>query len=168
MEEKTENNLKAAIAGESQANTKYLIFSEKAEKEGFTNVSRLFRATSFAEQVHATKHLRTLGGIKSTSENLQAAIDGETYEFTEMYPGFITDAEEEKEKLAIKSYEWAMEAEKLHEGLYSKAKQAVDSGKDAELKNIYVCPTCGYTHEGDEPVDKCPICNLPGNKFLKF
>ncbi|MHA2295254.1 MAG: rubrerythrin family protein [Candidatus Hodarchaeales archaeon] len=168
MKEKTDKNLQSAFAGESQANTKYLVFSDKAEKEGFPNVARLFRANSFAEQIHATRHLRTLGGIKSTSDNLQTAIDGETYEFTVMYPEFIDVAKEEEEKSAIKSFEWAMEAEKIHESLYSKAKDAVDGGKDADISSIFICPNCGYTHEGDEVVDKCPLCNLAGEKFIKF
>lgn len=164
----TEKNLWDAFAGESQAHMKYLAFGDKAEKEGFSNIARLFKATGFAEQIHATKHLRTLDGIKSTTENLQTAINGEQFEQQDMYPAYVAVAELEGEKAAKKSAEWALESEKLHEALYRKAKESVDSGKDMEIKHVYVCPICGYTHEGESPEDRCPICKVPGSKFVKF
>ncbi|MHA1168716.1 MAG: rubrerythrin family protein, partial [Candidatus Hodarchaeales archaeon] len=130
MRKMTEKNLNDAFAGESQAHMRYLAFGDKAEKEGFSNIARLFKATSFAEQVHATKHFKTLGGIKGTSDNLQAAIDGEHFEQHDMYPAYVAVAELEGEKAAKKSAEWALESEKLHEALYKKAKESVDAGKD--------------------------------------
>ena len=167
MKEKTEKNLKDAFAGESQAHMKYLAFADKAEKENFSNVARLFRANSYAEQVHATNHLRTLNGIKKTTENLQEAIEGETYEVEEMYPAFVKDAEEEQEKGAETVTKWAMEAEKVHAELYKKAKEAVEKGQDIEFQPVHVCQVCGFTVEGEAP-DICPVCGSPKDKFTRF
>ena len=158
MRQMTEANLSAAFAGESQAHMKYMAFAARAERDGFPNVARLFRAISFAEQVHATSHLRTLGHVQSTGENLQAAIDGETYEVNEMYPSFIVVAEQQNEKLAARSETWALEAEKIHAGFYSNAKQAVDSGSDMEVGAIQIYSVCGWTGFGEAP-DRCPVCN---------
>lgn len=167
MKEKSEENLKNAFAGESQAHMRYLAFADKAEKENLTNVARLFRANSFAEEIHATNHLRTLSGIGKTSENLKAAIEGETYEVEEMYPTFISMAQEEQEKGAETVTKWALEAEKVHAGLYKKAKEAVDNGEDMEFQPIQVCQVCGFTVEGEAP-DQCPLCGSPKEKFSRF
>jgi rubrerythrin len=167
MKEKSEKNLKDAFAGESQAHMRYLAFADKAEKENLANVARLFRANSFAEEIHATNHLRTLSGIGKTSENLKAAIEGETYEVEEMYPTFISVAQEEQEMGAETVTKWALEAEKVHAGLYKKAKEAVDTGEDMEFQPIHVCQVCGFTVEGEAP-DQCPLCSSPKEKFSRF
>jgi rubrerythrin len=163
----TEANLKNAFAGESQANTKYNIFSEKAKKEGYPNVARLFAATSFSEQVHASNHNRILSGVKPTSENLQAGIEGESFEIDEMYPAYKAVAAAQGEKQAEKYVDWALASEKVHVCLYQKAKQAVDNKKDADFGPLNVCTVCGYTVDGEAP-DKCPICNSPKDKFKAF
>lgn len=167
MKEKSGKNLRDALSGESQAHIKYLAFADKAEKENFSNVARLFRANSFAEQVHATNHLRTISGIGNTAENLAAAIEGEIYEVNKMYPAFIKDAEEEQEKGAETMAKWALEAEKVHANLYKKAKESVEQGEDMEYAPIHVCQVCGFTVEGEAP-DKCPICNSPKERFTRF
>jgi rubrerythrin len=167
MKKMTEENLKNAFAGESQANVKYLIFANKAEKEGFPNVAKILRAVAYSEQLHATNHYDQLGNIQETSKNLQIAIDGETFEIEEMYPAYKAVAELQLEKGAQRTLYWAIEAEKIHLGLHRKAKQAVDSGKDVEIGDIFVCGLCGYTMEAPVP-DKCPICGWPKEKFKKF
>ena len=164
---KSEENLKEAFAGESQANQKYLAFANKADKEGFAQVAKLFRAAANAEHVHATNHLRTLGGIKSTKENLNMAIEGEHHEFTDMYPDFIEDAKEENNPSAERTFQWANEVEEIHHKLYGQAKKAVEEGKDLEAQDIYVCQGCGYTVEGEAP-DKCPVCGAPKKMFKKI
>jgi rubrerythrin len=163
----TQANLEAAFAGESQAHMKYLAFSAKADKEGFPNVARLFKAIAYAEQVHATSHLKTLKGVGKTAENLEAAIGGETYEVDEMYPAFIAVAKVQEEKAATRSNEWAMEAEKIHAEMYGAAKTAVEGGNDAEVGQVYVCSVCGWTGEG-EPPDECPLCKVKKEKFVTF
>ena len=167
MRKMTKANLESAFAGESQAHMKYLIFAEQAEKEKFPNVARLFRAIAFAEQVHATNHLKVLGGIGQTAENLATAIGGETYEVEEMYPAFRAVAELQEEKNAVRSTTWALEAEKVHAGMYEKARQAVLSGQDADIGDIYICELCGWTVEGEAP-ERCPICGATRDKFRKF
>jgi rubrerythrin len=163
----TQNNLKAAFAGESQANRKYLFFAERAEKDGFPQVARLFRAVAEAETVHARKHLQTLdGGIGETAKNLEAAIDGELYESTEMYPDFIRQAESENNKAAITGFTWANKVEELHADLYDKALEAVKSGKAMKDVPYFVCQGCGYTAEGNAP-DRCPVCGAPASRFKK-
>jgi len=164
---KTENNLKEAFAGESQANRKYLAFAEQADKDGLPQIAKLFRAAATAETVHAHNHLRVIGGIKSTVENLKTAIGGEHYEFTSMYPQFIEDAKSEGNKQAERTFDLANQVEKIHHGLYENALKAAESGRDLEKKEIYVCPVCGYTHEGKLP-DKCPVCGTPKDKFKKI
>ncbi|GAW31946.1 rubrerythrin [Carboxydocella sp. JDF658] len=159
----TTDNLKAAFAGESQANRKYLAFAKQAEKEGYPGVAKLFRAAAEAETIHAHAHLRVLGEIKSTAENLQAAIQGETYEFEKMYPGFIATAQQEGNKQAERSFHMANEAEKVHEQLFSKALANLESKFDAEY---FVCEVCGHIAEGNAP-DKCPICGVPGSKYFQ-
>ena len=132
----TEDNLKAAFAGESQAHMRYLIFAKRAETEGFPNITRSFRAISHAEQVHATNHLDVLGMIRGSVDNLQMAIDGETYEVNEMYPAFNAVAQLQEEKGAMNTTNWALQAEKIHAGMYQKAKQAVESKKDIQLGSV--------------------------------
>jgi len=163
----TNDNLKAAFAGESQANRKYLAFAKKAESEGLTQVAKLFRAAADAETVHAHAHLRVLGGIKSTQENLQEAIEGEGFEFQKMYPEFLAEAEKEGNKAAIVSFKYALAVEEIHHGLYSEALKAVDSGSDLPEEKIYVCQVCGNTVKGHAP-DKCPVCNVSKDKFIEI
>lgn len=167
MRKMTEDNLKAALAGESQAHIKYMAFAEAAEKEHLANISRLFRANSYAEQVHAVNNLRTLAGIGKTSENLQAAMEGENFEVEEMYPAYKLVAESQGEKMAVMMFHAAMESEKVHAGLYKKAKEAADQGKDLDYFQVQVCSVCGFTVEGDAP-DKCPVCGAPKEKFKTF
>ena len=159
----SEQNLKDAFAGESQANRKYLAFAKQADKEGFAQVAKLFRAAAEAETVHAHTHLRTFGGINSTADNLQEAISGETYEFTSMYPEMIKTAEKEGEKKALRSFTWANEVEKIHAGLYQKALDSIDNSVEADY---YVCDVCGYTCENEAP-DVCPVCKSQKKAFFK-
>jgi rubrerythrin len=163
---KTKENLEFAFAGESQANRKYLFFAEKAETEGQKRIARLFRAAAEAETVHARNHLKVLQAIKSTKENLQAAISGENYEFSEMYPQFIKTANSEGEKKAADSFDLANKVEKVHHSLYQEALTDLEKGTTKELKPFYVCQVCGNTVEGEAP-DKCPICGAP-KKMFKF
>jgi len=167
MRKMSEDNLKNAFAGESQAHMRYIIFAKKAEEEGFPNVSRLFKAISYAEQVHATNHFDVLGMIRGSTDNLQAAIDGETYEINEMYPAFNTVAKLQEEKGAQRTTDWALQAEKIHASMYQKARQAVESSKDIKLGTVYICDSCGYTVEGEAP-NRCPVCGATKEKFRKF
>ena len=164
---KSEDGLKSAFAGESQVNRKYLAFAKKAEQEGLPGVARLFHAAAAAETVHAHNHLRVLGGIKSTAENLKEAIDGEFYEFTTMYPEFIDNADTEENAGAKRTFNYANEVEKIHHELYKKALELVESGKDLEVQDMYVCSVCGYTHEG-EPPETCPVCSAAKKAFNKI
>jgi rubrerythrin len=163
----TQANLEAAFAGESQAHMKYAIFADKAEEEGYPEVARLFRAISFAERVHATNHLRELGGIGDTVANLEVAIEGENYENTEMYPAFNAVAKLQEEKGAMRSIHYALEAEKIHEAMYGEAKQTVAAGNDIQSAPVFVCPVCGHTVIGEAP-DKCPVCGLSKEKYRQF
>jgi rubrerythrin len=167
MRKMTESNLQAAFAGESQAHMRYLIFCDQAEKDGHVNVARLFKAIAFAEQVHATNHLKTLGGIDTTATNLQTAINGETYEVEEMYPAFKAVAELQGEKGAVRSTGWALEAEKVHAELYGQAQTAVKGGNDMDLGKVHVCGVCGWTGTGEKP-DKCPICGAKAELIRTF
>ena len=160
----TTDNLKEAFAGESQAFQKYTAFAQKAEKEGLTNVARLFRLTAQAEQIHAAGHFKALDGIGSTTDNLQAAIDGETFEFEKMYPPMLEEAEKEGHRAKL-MFKYAVEAEEVHAKLYGQALEAVKEGKDLDT-DFFLCPVCGYIEFGQAP-DKCPICNLKGEKFIK-
>jgi rubrerythrin len=162
----TKENLAAAFAGESQANRKYLAFAKKAEEDGMPQVAKLFRAAAEAETIHALAHFRVMGGIKSTAENLEAAIGGEGEEFQDMYPKMLAEAQAEGNKPAEFSFKNALAVEEIHHGLYSKALEAVKAGNDLPAKKIYVCPVCGNTVEGDVP-DTCPICGVPGSKFTE-
>ena len=160
---KSEEGLKAAFAGESQANRKYLAFAKQADKDGYPQVAKLFRAAAEAETVHAHTHLRTLGGINSTAENLKEALAGETYEFKEMYPEMISDAKTEENKSALRSFNYANEVEKVHAALYQKALDNLDS---LEAVDYYVCSVCGYTCESKAP-EKCPVCGAREKAFFK-
>ena len=164
---KSEEGLKTAFAGESQANRKYLAFSKKAEQEGFPGIARLFHAAAAAETVHAHNHLRVLKGIKSTAENLKESIEGEFYEFTNMYPEFIENAKTDGNKSAERSFNYANDVEKVHHNLFKKALELLENGKDLGNKPMYVCSVCGYTQEGDPP-DTCPVCNSPKKVFNKI
>ncbi len=163
----TRKFLEDAYAGESQAHMKYLIFAEVADQEGFSNIARLFRAIAYAEFVHAKNHLRALGGIGSTVENLKAAIAGESYEVEEMYPVFNNAAKFQGEKEAERSTYYALSAEKIHAELYEKARVLSEGGKDLELREVYTCPVCGFPAVDDAP-ESCPICGAKGEIFVKF
>lgn len=162
---KSMDDLKAAFAGESQANRKYTAFAKKADDEGYKQVAKLFRAAAHAETIHAIKHFRTMGEIKSTAENLQAAIAGEHYEVVTMYPDFMKDAETEGDKPALHTFTQAWEVEKGHEQYYKEA--AASLGKETEEYDYYVCPVCGFTHARNAP-DKCPVCSTPGERFERI
>lgn len=162
---KTKENLKEAFAGESQANQKYRAFAKKAEKEGFTNIARLFRTTAEAERIHAEGHLRSLGGIESTVENLKSAIAGETYEYTEMYPPMLEAAEQENHKAKI-MFGYAVQAEAVHAKLYKMALEAAEKGVDIEEAEIYLCSVCGNIEIG-KPTENCPICGVRPEKYVQ-
>ena len=161
---KTENYLKEAFAGESQANRKYLAFAVKADQEGFPQAARLFRAAAEAETVHAHAHLRVLKGIRSTKENLQEAIAGESHEFQKMYPEMIEAAKAEGQKAAERSFAYANDVEKIHAGLYQKMLDNL--GSSQESYSYYVCPVCGFTAEKEAP-GVCPVCGTKGELFKK-
>ena len=158
----TFDNLKNAFAGESQANRKYLAFAAKAEKDGFPQVAKVFRAAAEAETVHAHGHLNAMDGVKSTLENLQAAVDGETYEYTEMYPPMTAQAQAEGHKAKL-MFGWAQKVEEVHARLFESARAALEQGKDLEAE-IYLCPVCGHL-EAKKPDAKCPVCGAPAEKF---
>jgi len=160
----TNDNLQTAFAGESQANRKYLFFAEKAEQEGYKQIAKLFRAAADAETVHARNHLKVMQGIKSTRENLLAARGGENYEFTEMYPEFIKQAEAEGNDKAKDSFDLANKVEQIHHGLFDTALIKIEKGETIGDKPIYVCQYCGTTVEGEAP-EKCPICGAPKKTF---
>jgi rubrerythrin len=162
---KTVENLKAAFAGESQANRRYLAFATAAEKEGYSQIAKLFRAVAAAETVHAHNHLRLLGEINATADNLKAAQAGENYEVTTMYPEFMGVAETEGEKKALNSFKWAWEVEKEHEELFKQT--LANLGGEFQNLEIWVCPVCGSTHVGVRP-EKCPVCGTPGERFQKI
>ncbi len=161
----TKENLLTAFAGESQANRKYLAFAKKAEKEGFKNVASLFKAAAEAETIHALGHLNAMDGVKSTLENLESAVYGETYEHDEMYPPMLELAEKEDHK-AKKMFKWAMKAEKVHANLYKLALEAVKNGIDLDSE-VYLCPVCGHLELKNAP-EKCPICGASSGKYLRI
>ena len=157
----TKQNLMDAFAGESQANRKYLAYSYKAEKEGYTQVAKLFKAAAHAETIHAHAHLRLAGKIGETLANLEDAIAGETHEFTHMYPEMIKDAEAEGNKAAASYMKWVNAVEEVHANLYRKALAAKG---EMEPTDYYVCTVCGYTHEGPHDAS-CPICHAASSAF---
>ena len=161
----TDANLKEAFAGESQANRKYLVFAKKAEQEGFSNVARLFRTAAEAETIHAFGHLNALDAVKSTADNLLAAVAGETYEFTEMYPPMLEQALTDNHK-AKRMFGYAVKAEAVHARLYKMAFEAVAQGKDLAETNFYLCPVCGHIEMGNPP-ETCPICGAKREKFTQ-
>lgn len=163
---KTDKNLKDAFAGESQANRRYLAFAQKAEEEGFTQAAKLFRAAAEAETVHALNHVRTSGEIKSTLDNLNTALGGETFEFMKMYPEFLATAKQEGNKQAAWSFDVANKVEQVHAKLYQKAIDALKNKKEMAKVDYYVCSVCGNTVEG-EPPEKCPVCGNPKSKYFK-
>ena len=167
MKEMTKENLKASLAGESQAHVKYQAFARQADKEAMPNIARLFRAVAHAELVHATNHLRELGGIGKTVANLEAAVDGENFEVDEMYAAYLEVAELQDEKGAARSMRYAVEAEKIHAGMYGDAKAVAETGEDIQIGTVYICPVCGFTHIG-EPPDRCPVCNAKKDRFKAF
>jgi len=161
----TTENLKDAFAGESQAFQKYSAFAKKAEREGFTNIAKLFKTTAEAERVHAEGHLKALEAIASTADNLKGAIEGETYEYTEMYPPMSDRATEEGHR-AKTMFRFALEAEKVHAEIYTKALEAVKAGVDMDVSDFYLCPICGYIELGEAP-EKCPVCGALSKVFEK-
>jgi len=164
MDGKTLKNLADAFAGESQANRKYLAFAKKANQDGYPQEAKLFKAAADAETVHAHNHLRAMGGVKSTEENLKEAVSGETFEFENMYPGMIEDAKNENEDEAKRSFIFANNVEKVHAGLYKKYLDNLGNNPDTP---IFVCQVCGNTVEGAAP-DKCPICGNPREMFKEI
>ena len=162
----TTENLKAAFAGESQANRKYLAYAKKADADGYPQVAKLFRAAAAAETVHAHAHFDVLGGVQGTAENLKDAISGEGHEFQDMYPGFVKEAEAEGNSAALLSFRRALAVEEIHHGLYEKALAAVESGGDIDSGRVLVCAVCGNTVYGEAP-DVCPICNAKKQAFFE-
>jgi rubrerythrin len=161
----TDTNLKEAFAGESQANRKYVAFAKKAEQEGFANVARLFRTAAEAETIHALGHLNSMDAVKSTVENLKVAVAGETYEYKEMYPPMLAQAQADNHK-AKRMFGYALEAEAVHAELYRLALEAVSKGKDLAEAKFYLCPVCGHIEMGIPP-DTCPICGVKGEKYVQ-
>ncbi len=179
----TKDALLSAFGGESMAHMRYLIFADTAEREGFLNIAKLFRAIAYSEQVHATNHYRALReynedakvvagapiGPGNTLKNLDLAIRGEEFEITEMYPVYLELAKYQGEREAERSFNFAYQAEKIHEQLYREAKSYVEKGQDWPLKGkVWICSVCGHTYVGDEPPEKCPICGVPKNKYVGF
>jgi rubrerythrin len=162
----TLENLAVAFAGESQANRKYLAFARQAEKESLPQIAKLFRAAAEAETLHALAHLANMGGVGSTLQNLEKAVQGETYEFTEMYPPMAEQAKAEGHK-SRHMLGFALAAEKVHAGLFQQALEAMRSGKDLSQMDVYLCPVCGDIEFGVLP-DKCPICGAPKAKYEKI
>ncbi len=162
----TQKNLEEAFAGESQANRRYRFFADRADKEGYPQVARLFRAAAESETVHARNHLQVLGEIKSTRENLEAAVSGELYECTKMYPSFIEQAKAENNKDAGVSFDWANKVEKIHHRLYEQALKAVETGEKLKDEPYFICMGCGYT-VGAEAPEKCPVCGAPRSMFTR-
>jgi rubrerythrin len=162
----TDENLKAAFAGESQANRLYLAFAKKAEEEGYTQVAKLFKAAAEAETIHALNHVQIIGKVQSTIDNIGTAITGETLEFKEMYPSFLATAKQENNKQAVWSIDVASKVEQVHANLFQKALENLKNMKELEKIDYYVCSVCGNTVEGSPP-NKCPICGSPKEKFFK-
>lgn len=162
---KSLEGLKTAFAGESQANRKYLAYATQAEKAGYTQAARLFKAAAEAETIHAINHFKAMDGVGDIKTNLQDAIDGEKYEAEEMYPPFLAAAKEEGHKKAARSFGFALEVEKEHEALFSAMLKNLEASKEDDYP-FYVCPVCGSTHPKSAP-DFCPICNVPGSKFIE-
>lgn len=163
----TKENLAEAFAGESQANRKYLAFAKQAEIDGYPQIARLFRASAHAETVHALAHLRAMGGIHKTAENLAAAIEGEGFEFQQMYPPYLQQAREEGDKPAEISFRNALAVEEIHHDLYSAALKSLKAGGDLPNRKVYVCEICGNTVY-DEAPERCSVCGVPKDKFSEI
>jgi rubrerythrin len=164
--DKTPDNLRNAFAGESQANRRYLAFASKADEEGHPQVAKLFRAAAEAETVHAMNHVRVIGEVKTSAENLDTAIAGETFEFKEMYPGYLKTAKDEKNTQAAWSFNVANQVEQIHANLFKKASTALKTGNEPQKAEYYVCSVCGNTVENEAP-ERCPVCGNPKTKFFK-
>jgi rubrerythrin len=162
----TLDNLKEAFAGESQAYQKYVNFAKKAEQEGFHNVAMLFRTAAEAEKIHAEGHLKSMEGVGTTAQNLQAAVDGETYEYTTMYPPMLRQSEADNDR-ARRMFGYAVQAEAVHARLYAVALEAVKQGKDLTGAEFYLCPVCGNIEIG-KPAEACRICGAKPDKFVKL
>ncbi|MFH2203440.1 MAG: rubrerythrin family protein [Elusimicrobiota bacterium] len=162
----TEENLKTAFAGESQANRKYTAYARKADKDGHPQIARLFRAAAEAETIHALGHFDAMGGVGSTLDNLKDAVQGETYEYKEMYPPMLEQADKDGHR-AMRMFNLALQAEEVHADLYQQAADALEGGKDMTGDEVYLCPVCGHIHIG-QPEDRCPICKLPPEKYKKI
>jgi len=162
----TQENLQEAFAGESQASRRYLFFAEKAEREGHPQIASLFRAAAEAETVHARNHLEAMDGIGITNDNLEAAINGENYEFTKMYPGFIEQAKSEGNKRAEITFGYANKVERIHHQLYQKALELLEAGEELKAEPYFICQVCGNTVVGEAP-ERCPICGAPRSKFKR-
>lgn len=163
----TKKNLQEAFKGESAASKTYELFSEKAKKEGYENLARLFKAAAFSESVHAENHLKAAREIGDSIENLKKAISGEAYEIAQMYPSFIQLAKDEGQDDAVRTFEWAYETEKAHKDYFEEALNAIQEGKDIETEEIAVCKGCGFTMVGEIP-ERCPICGAPKSRFELF
>ncbi len=182
MHDMTASHLRSAFGGESMAHMRYLAWADKAKQDGFDNIGRLFTAVAEAERVHATNHftvLRDIGGdhlvpaggvfgFAETADNLQGAWDGEDFEIREMYPAYLEVAEAQQEKGAVRTFTYALEAEKLHRDLYGMARESVLDGKDLAIGPAHICQVCGHTSTGDAPPDTCPICGVKAEKFVSF
>ncbi len=160
----TKENLQDAFAGESQANRKYLAFARKAEAEGLPGIAKVFRAAAEAETIHALAHLRVMGTVKSTADNLREAIKGESFEFKVMYPGYIEQAREENNRGALTSFQNAMAVEQVHYSLYIEALNMTEAGRDLKVGKVFVCSVCGNTVLDQAP-ETCPVCGAPRGKF---
>ena len=160
----TNENLKEAFAGESQANRRYLAYAEKAKSEGYPEIAKLFQAAAEAETIHALAHLRVTRDVRSTQENLDEAMKGESYEFKQMYPRFIEEARNEQNKAALISFKNAMAVEQVHFSLFNEAFETLAQGKDLPARNIFICAVCGNTVIDSVP-DKCPVCGAGKDKF---
>jgi rubrerythrin len=167
MRPMTEKALQEAFAAEAMAHVKYLMFQDRADKDGFPNLAKLFKATAYAELVHAMNHARNLGIVKGTKNNMDSSIEGETYALEETYPVFAAIAKLQGEKGAEKSIRYALAAERTHAKLYQEVKKKVSHREDPDVPEVYVCSVCGYTHGGSAP-ERCPVCNVLGDKFRKF
>lgn len=167
MNKITKENLRRALAAESEAQVRYEEFARRADEEGFGNVARVFRATSYAEKIHAARDLRTLAGVKSTLDNLTEALDDASFDAQQMYPSHAAVARLQGDEDAAIEMEWALETEKQQVNMYQDAKSAIEAGRDVELMAVFVCPVCGYTAK-DQPPNNCPLSGTPGREFRGF
>jgi rubrerythrin len=166
MEYQTEANLLQAFGRESMASRRYIFFAEKAEREGYPGVARLFRAAAEAETVHARNHLLAMDAIGTTKDNLTAASIDEHQGFTRMYPLFMDKAREERNERAEKSFHYANQVEKIHHAYYEEALAAVKEGRQLEVRAYSICQVCGNIVTGSTP-DRCPICGEGATAFTK-